>query len=82
MRNFSGICAPILDTIKGGLKTKFKWTEEVEKAFQTLKQEVATKPILLLLTFDKFFTNECDESNVAIGGVLSQEGRHVALFGE
>lgn len=27
VRNFSGICVPVLDTIKGGLKTKFKWTE-------------------------------------------------------
>lgn len=82
VRNFSGICTPVLETIKGGLKTKFKWTEATEKAFQTLKQEVATKPILLLPTFDKLFTIECDASGVAVGGVLSQEGRPMALFSE
>ena len=82
LRNFGGICVPILDTIKGGLKKKFKWIEVVEKAFQTLKQEVATKPILLLTTFDKLFTIECDASSVAVGGVLSQEGRLVTFFNE
>ena len=82
VRKFSGIFAPILDTIKGGLKTKFKWTEAAEKAFQTLKQEVATKSILILPTFDKLFTLECDASNVAVGGVLSQEGRPVAFYSE
>ena len=64
------------------METKFKWTEVEEKAFQTLKQEVATKPIFLLPTFDKLFTIECDASNVVVGGVLSQEGRLVAFFSE
>ena len=45
----------------------FKWTEVAKKEFQTLKQEVATKPILILPTFDKLFTIECDASNVAVG---------------
>ena len=82
VRNFSGICAPILETIKGGLKIKLKWTEAMEKAFQTLKQEVATKPILLLPNFYKFFSIECNASNVVVGGVLSQQGRPMAFFSE
>lgn len=82
VRNFSGICAPILDTTKGGLKTKFKWTEYADKVFELLKQEVATKPILLLPMFDKLFTLECDASGIAVGGVLSQDGRPVAFFSE
>ena len=82
VRKFSGICAPILDTIKGGLKKKFKSTEAVEKAFQILKQEVATKPILVLPTFDKLFTIECNARNVVVGGVLSLEGRPMAFFSE
>jgi hypothetical protein len=36
VRNFSGICAPIMETIKGRKKT-FKWTEAVDKSFRILK---------------------------------------------
>ena len=28
IRNFSGICTPLLDTIKGEMKTKFGWTSK------------------------------------------------------
>lgn len=38
IRNFNGICAPVLDTIKDGLKNKFRWTDEVDQAFEKLKQ--------------------------------------------
>lgn len=38
IRNFSGICAPLLDTIKGGMKTKFRWTLEAGNAFKKLKE--------------------------------------------
>ena len=42
IRNFSGICVPFLDTIKGGVKTKFKWTLEAKKSFELLKKQVTT----------------------------------------
>ena len=44
IRNFNGICAPMMDTIKGGIKMKFVWTPIENKGFDTLKKEVATKP--------------------------------------
>ena len=47
-----------------------------------MKQEVATKPILILPNFDKLFTIECDASNVVVKGVLSQERRPIAFFYE
>ena len=28
IRHFSGICAPMLDTVKGCMKTKFIWTPQ------------------------------------------------------
>ncbi|KAF8089159.1 hypothetical protein N665_0516s0017 [Sinapis alba] len=37
-------CLPLYDNLKGN--KKFKWTEECEKAFQQLKQYLATPPVL------------------------------------
>ena len=82
IRKFSNICAPILDTIKGGGKTKFEWNNAANKSFEELKQKVAKYPILVLPDFNKFFTVECDASGFAIGAVLSQEDRPVAFFSE
>ena len=82
IRNFSSICAPIIDTIKGGLKTKFKWSLEAGKSFEKLKQEVVTQPILVFPRFEKPFTVECDASNIVVGVVLSQENRPVVFFNE
>jgi hypothetical protein len=36
---FSGICAPMMNTVKKRHKS-FKWTEEVEKSFNTLNEKV------------------------------------------
>lgn len=82
IRGFSEICAPMLATIKGGVKTKFQWTKEENKGFELLKTKVATQPVLVLPRFDKLFTIECDASNIAVGVVLSQDNRSVAFFSE
>ena len=37
IKNFSGLCAPIIDTIKGGRKCQFSWTNEATNAFEILK---------------------------------------------
>lgn len=82
IRNFSLICAPILNTIKGGQKCKFFWIAEASEAFEILKQKVAQQLVLAFSDFGKVFQIECDASNIAIGGVLSQEGRPIAFFSE
>ena len=43
---------------------------------------MAIQHILLLPSFDKLFTLECDESGITIGGVLSKEGRNISFFSE
>jgi hypothetical protein len=54
IRNFSGICAPILDTVKKRHKY-FKWTEEDDKSFRILKGKITEQPILVLPDFGKTF---------------------------
>lgn len=81
MRGSSNICAPILNTIKGGIKCLFKWTEAVDKGFELLKKMIATLPTLRFPNFNRLFFVECDASKLAIGAVLSQ-GHPMAFFYE
>jgi hypothetical protein len=81
IRNFSGICAPIIDTVKKRHKS-FKWTEEAKKSFKILKDKITEQPILVLPDFGRTFKVRCDASGVTIGAVLSQDKRHVAYFSE
>ena len=81
IRNFSGICAPILDTMKKERKP-FKWTVTVEKGFKLLKEKITERPILSLPDFNKLFSVRCDASGYAVGGVLSQNDKPVAYFSE
>jgi hypothetical protein len=39
IRYFSGICSPMMDTVKMNHKY-FKWTEEVERSFNILKEKI------------------------------------------
>jgi hypothetical protein len=81
IRNFSGISAPMMDTVKKRHKS-FHWTEEAEKSFNLLKRKITEQPILVLPDFKKTFQVKCDASGFAIGAVLSQEDRPIAYFSE
>ena len=74
IRNFSGISAPMMDTMKKRHKS-FHWTEEAQKRFNLLKKKIAEQPILVLPDFKKTFQVKFDASGFAIGAVLSQEDR-------
>jgi hypothetical protein len=81
IRNFSGISAPMMDTMKKRHKY-FHWIEEAEKNFNLLKRNIIEQPILVLPDFSKTFQVKCDASGFAIGAVLSQDDRPVAYFSE
>jgi hypothetical protein len=81
IRNFSGISAAMMDTVKKRHKS-FHWTEEAEKSFNLLKRKITEQPVLVLPDFTKVFQVKCDASGFAIGVVLSQEDRPVAYFSE
>jgi hypothetical protein len=81
IRDFSGICAPMMDIVKKKHKY-FNWTEEAERSFNTLKEKIIERPILVLPNFEKTFQVRCDASGVAIGEFLSEDNRPVSYFSE
>jgi hypothetical protein len=81
IRNFSSICAHIMDTVN--IKHRyFSWTLEAEKGFRVLKDKITEQPILVLPYFKKTFQVRFDASGVAIGAVLSQDNKPISYFSE
>jgi hypothetical protein len=54
IRNFSGISAAMMDTMKKRHKV-FHWTAEAERSFDLLKRKITEQPILVLPDFQKTF---------------------------
>jgi hypothetical protein len=81
IRKFSGISAPMIDTVKKRHKN-FHWTEEAEKSFNLLKKNITEQPILVLPDFNKTIQVKCDASGFTIGAVLSQDDRPITYFSE
>ena len=55
IKKISFICDPMLDTIKGGMKSRFDWNPQVDDVFEILKKNIENQPLLLLPSFDKLF---------------------------
>ena len=54
----------------------FKWEKEQDQAFEGLKVQLATAPILAYPNWNKEFHVHVDASNYAIGATLAQMGSH------
>jgi hypothetical protein len=80
VRDFSIIAAPLNDLTKKGVL--FYWGAAQEHSFNTLIDKLTHAPLLQLPDFNKTFELECDASGIRIGGVLLQEGKHIAYFSE
>jgi len=70
IKNFSLIASPLFRLIRKD--TKFEWTDESNKAFETLKGHLTSTPVLILPNPEKQFIMETDASHFALGCVLSQ----------
>jgi len=68
VKDFSTLAAPLNAIVKKDVV--FKWGQEQEKAFETLKDKLTKASILALLNFTKTFEIECDASNIGIGAIL------------
>ena len=53
-------------------KTEFVWTNKCKAAFQTLKTQLATAPILAFPTVYEQFVLYTDASDISVGAVLAQ----------
>lgn len=53
-----------------------------QEAFTVLKEKLIHAPLLQLPDFNKTFEFECDASGIGLGGMLLQDGKHVAYFSE
>ena len=77
IRAYGTLAKPLTELLKKG---EFKWTEQAQLAFDSLKKAMTTAPILALLDFESTFVVESDPSSTGIGAVLSQQGCPIAYF--
>ena len=70
IQGFAKIAAPLHALMKKN--ARFRWTEEHQTAFETLKQALTQPPLLAYPDFKKTFILATDASEEAIGAVLSQ----------
>ncbi|MCO5577822.1 hypothetical protein L7F22_031656 [Adiantum nelumboides] len=76
VKDYALIAAPLIGLLKKGLQ--INWKAEHEAIFLELKGYLVSSPILKLIDFSKEFEIVTDASGLALGGVLTQEGRPVA----
>ncbi|XP_073033916.1 uncharacterized protein [Primulina eburnea] len=76
VEGFSSIAIPLTRLTQKN--SKFIWDDNCEKSFQTLKEKLASTPVLVLPTEDEDFTIYSDASKEGLGCVLMQEGRVIA----
>lgn len=70
IKDFGKICKP-LDRLTG--KADWKWEQEEQEAFNTLRNAFASSPILTMWDYDRPTRMETDASGFATGGVLEQK---------
>ncbi|KAK9004984.1 hypothetical protein V6N11_042434 [Hibiscus sabdariffa] len=77
IKGHSKIATPLIDLLKKD--KEWDWSLECQAAFEKLKEAMAREPVLKLSDHAKPFEVHTDASDVAIGGVLMQEG-HPIVF--
>ncbi len=71
IKNYCIITAPLQELLKKSVH--FRWTDEQEEAFNSLKDVLFKAPVLAFPNPDEPYIMDTDASNLAIGAVLSQE---------
>jgi RNase H-like domain found in reverse transcriptase/Reverse transcriptase (RNA-dependent DNA polymerase) len=75
---FSEIARPLHHLLKKS--TKFKWKDDQNYAFETLKRHLVTAPILRYPDYSKMFYVHTDASGTGLGAVLAQKDENGKEF--
>lgn len=75
IKDYGKIARPLTELTR---KDGFGWNVKAQKAFEELKRQITSAPVLSLPNFEKEF--ECDASGVGIGAILMQDRRPIAYF--
>lgn len=79
--NFSTLMSPLTNLTRKNVK--FRWDDECENAFHTVKDHLIRAPVLSCPDFEKPFTIQCDASDYGLGAVLTQtldDKEHVICY--
>ena len=76
----SHILEPFTALSAGKKGTKIKWTEELETAFQAVKNMVSKSAMLTYPDWSQPFDIHTDASDFQLGAVISQGGKPIAFF--
>jgi hypothetical protein len=74
--NYSKIACPLLDLTKK--TTPWHWEDQQQQAFNELKRQMTSSPVLTQPYFNKKFYLQVDASAYSVGAVLSQEGKYTS----
>jgi hypothetical protein len=77
-RGRSHILAPL--TSLSGKNAKWKWTDECEQAFETIKRSIARETMLTFPDFNKEFHIYTDASDFQLGAVIMQDDKPLAFY--
>lgn len=77
IKGYAVIAAPLTALLK---KNVFQCGTDVEKAFESVKQDMSDASILALLDFSQPFLLQTDASGVGMGVILSQGRKPIAFF--
>uniref|UniRef100_A0AAR5QHS1 RNA-directed DNA polymerase n=1 Tax=Dendroctonus ponderosae TaxID=77166 RepID=A0AAR5QHS1_DENPD len=68
--NFSSVLAPLTNLIKK--KVTWRWSEDCQRAFNSIKDSLISAPILTCPDFERKFVLQTDASHFGLGAVLTQ----------
>ncbi len=77
-RRRSHILTPL--TALSSKSIKWKWTEECQEAFDTIKRVITKETLLAFPDFEKEFHVYTDSSDFQLGAVIMQEGKPLAFY--